>query len=280
MTDALAAILDTAGNPPRQGDGDDASGLLLDAPEYNRWKALLSTGRVLFGDLPWWPANPDLDLRTQFWTSGIRFRLCRKRVRHERPNLFADAGHVYLRSKTAEKEIWCRCDHGPHGFLSIAAHAHADALAIELRVNDVDVLADPGTYCYHGEREWRDYFRSTIGHNTLELLSQDQSISGGPFLWTTHAQSKLIKTSGWTKTRRSQRGRRSTAAIRRTRRTGTSAHGDPRPQRSDSYDRRPDSRRPHRSRPGTSRFSSGDLGRMRTRFDVREIVMAGRQRPS
>ena len=196
MTDALAAILDTTGNPPRQGDGDDATGLLLDAPEYDRCEALLSTGRVLFGDLPWWPANPDLDLRTHFWASGIPIPSLPQARPAERPNLFADAGHAYLRSKTAEKEIWCRCDHGPHGFLSIAAHAHADALAIELRVDGVDVLADPGTYCYHGERDWRDYFRSTIGHNTLELLSQDQSISGGPFLWTTHAQSKLIKTSG------------------------------------------------------------------------------------
>ena len=30
-------------------------------------------------------------------------------------------------------EIWCRCDGGPHGFLSIAAHAHADALSVEVR---------------------------------------------------------------------------------------------------------------------------------------------------
>jgi hypothetical protein len=52
-------------------------------------------------------------------------------------------------------EIWCRCDHGPLGFLSVAAHGHADALSLEVRCGGVDVLADPGTYCYHGEREWR-----------------------------------------------------------------------------------------------------------------------------
>jgi uncharacterized heparinase superfamily protein len=80
--------------------------------------------------------------------------------------------------------------------LSIGAHAHADALSIELRVNGIDVFADPGTYCYHGEQEWRKYFRSTIGHNTLELLSQDQSISGGPFLWTNIAQARLIRVAG------------------------------------------------------------------------------------
>jgi hypothetical protein len=196
MIDVLASILDSAGRPPRQGDGDDASGLLLDGPEYNRWKALLSTGRVLFGGLPWWPPDFDGDLRTEIWTRGIVVPQLPDTRPSGRIDLLADAGQVYLRKTARGQEIWCRCDHGPHGFLSIAAHAHADALSIELRVNGIDVFADPGTYCYHGEPEWRSYFRSTVGHNTLELLSQDQSISGGPFLWTSHAQSRLINVSG------------------------------------------------------------------------------------
>ena len=71
-----------------------------------------------------------------------------------RPSHLADAGMTILRGP---EEIWCRCDGGPHGFLSIAAHAHADALSIEVRYDGVDVLADPGTYCYHGQPEWREY---------------------------------------------------------------------------------------------------------------------------
>jgi heparinase II/III-like protein len=51
----------------------------------------------------------------------------------------------------------------------------------------VDILADPGTYCYHGEPLWRSYFRSTIAHNTVELAGQSQSSEGGPFLWLRHA---------------------------------------------------------------------------------------------
>ncbi len=90
-------------------------------------------------------------------------------------------------------EIWCRCDGGPHGYLAIAAHAHADALSIEVRCGGVDILADPGTYCYFGEPEWRRYFRSTLAHNTLELGTEDQSISGGPFLWLRHAPAHTIE---------------------------------------------------------------------------------------
>src|SRR5439155_507878 len=75
-----------------------------------------------------------------------------------RPFELPDAGMTILRTPaTDEPEIWVRCDGGPHGFLSIAAHAHADALSVEVRHGGVDVLADPGTYCYHGEPEWRQY---------------------------------------------------------------------------------------------------------------------------
>jgi hypothetical protein len=92
-------------------------------------------------------------------------------------------------------EIWCRCDAGPHGFLSIAAHAHADALAVEVRHRGKDILADPGTYCYQGHPAWRRYFRGTLGHNTIELSGQDQSMSGGPTLWTRHAHGRVIDLS-------------------------------------------------------------------------------------
>jgi hypothetical protein len=96
----------------------------------------------------------------------------------------------------AEDEIWCRCDHGPHGYLSIAAHAHADALSIELRCGGVEVLVDPGTYTYQGEPEWREYFRSTVGHNCLELGGADQSVAGGPFMWVRAAAAREVETSG------------------------------------------------------------------------------------
>jgi hypothetical protein len=228
MTDAVAGFLDQ-GRSPRQGDGDDASGLLLDAPEYNRWNALLSTGEVLFGRLAWWPVAAERDVRTNIWTRAVQVPLLPMNRPAERPEIFPDAGHVYLRSDTNGKNVWCRCDHGPHGFLSIAAHAHADALAIELRIDGVDILADPGTYCYHGEPEWRGYFRSTRGHNTLELDGQDQSTSAGPFLWTDHAQSSLIEVSGL------EGG--APVATWRARHTGYVARGGPEHHRSVALDR-------------------------------------------
>jgi hypothetical protein len=190
MTDALASIVDNRLRPPRQGDADDGFGLVVDGAATDRWASLLVSGEALFGRLDWWPPVPGDDVRTALLASLASRTPRASGVRPgRRPAHLRDAGMTILRSG----EVWVRCDGGPHGFLSIAAHAHADALALEVRHDGVDVLADPGTFCYHGEPQWRSYFRSTLGHNTLELDGRDQSVSGGPFLWTRHAVTKVLE---------------------------------------------------------------------------------------
>ncbi|MFE7439779.1 alginate lyase family protein [Streptomyces chartreusis] len=189
MTDALAAVVDNRLRPPRQGDADDGHGLIVDGAGTDRWASLLATGDAVFGRLAWWPEVTGGDVRTPLLAALIRPGAIEVTRPASRPAHFADAGMTVLRGPEG---IWCRCDGGPHGFLSIAAHAHADALAVEVRHDGVDVLADPGTYCYHGQPEWRRYFRSTLGHNTLQLDGDDQSVSGGPFLWTRHARSRVL----------------------------------------------------------------------------------------
>jgi hypothetical protein len=193
MCDALAAVVDTRLAPPRQGDADDGYGLVLDGTGTARWGSLLATGAALFGRREWWPEVPGSDVRTPLLAALGKGVPVPAAVRPAaRPAHFGDAGLTVLRARSGPREIWCRCDGGPHGFLSIAAHAHADALSLEVRHGGVDILADPGTYCYHGQPRWRAYFRSTIGHNTLELAGRDQSESGGPFLWTRQARSRVL----------------------------------------------------------------------------------------
>ena len=194
MSDALAAVVDAELQPPRQGDADDGSGLVVDGVGTDRWASLLATGEVLFGRLDWWPQVGRSDARTTLLTALGRPRPLAVTRPPTRPDHFADAGLTILRAsrRRSDGELWCRCDGGPHGFLSIAAHAHADALSLEVRHDGVEVLADPGTYCYHGQPQWRSYFRSTLGHNTLELDGQDQSASKGPFLWIRHARSRVL----------------------------------------------------------------------------------------
>jgi hypothetical protein len=190
MLDVLAATVDIRLGAPRYGDGDDGRALVL-APGPNRWESLLSTGRALVGAPDWWPqTTPDM---ASACVAAIAGKHPGPDRAPKRPSHFPDAGLSLLRTPPGEvPEIWCRCDSGPHGFLSIGAHAHADALSIEVRHDGTELLADPGTYCYHGEGKWRAYFRSTLAHNTLEIGGVDQSVPGGPFLWSLHAGTRLL----------------------------------------------------------------------------------------
>jgi hypothetical protein len=195
MADGMAALVDARLRPPRQGDSDEGRVVLLDAPGHNRWPALLALAAALFGPLGWWPpVPPDAgSVLVPALAGGPRAVAGRPGTR---PSRFADAGITIMRAgQDGAPEIWCRCDAGPHGFLSIAAHAHADALSVEVRCDGVDILADPGTYCYHGMPEWRSYFRSTVGHNTVEIGGRDQSQQSGPFMWARQASTREIAVS-------------------------------------------------------------------------------------
>ena len=190
MLDVAAACLDCRREAPRQGDSDEGRALVIASPESNRWEALLALGQALVGAPEWWPpTQPGV-------ASSLLSALARRRTLPDRPARrpwrFDDAGITIFRSEPADgPEIWCRCDSGPHGFLSIAAHAHADALSVEVRHDGAEILTDPGTYCYSSDPPFRRYFRSTLGHNTLEVLGRDQSVSGGPTMWIRHAESRL-----------------------------------------------------------------------------------------
>ncbi len=198
MTDAAAALTDETGRPPRQGDGDAGIALRVDGDDGAGapWGPLLALGAAVFGPCRWWP-RPQADVWSTLLASLLHGQSKRVDDRPAcRPDHFADAGITILRTRSgsaaAAPEIWCRCDAGPHGFLKTSAHAHADALAIEVRHGGVDVLADPGTYCYHTEPSFRSYFRSTRGHNTVEIAGCDQSRSGGPFLWLRAARARIL----------------------------------------------------------------------------------------
>lgn len=103
------------------------------------------------------------------------------------PVLYKQGGYAIL----GDDRFHLVFDAGPLGYPSIAAHGHADALSFCLALDGEWWIVDPGTYAYHRETEWRDYFRSTAAHNTLVLNEQNQSAIGGPFLWLQKAHGKF-----------------------------------------------------------------------------------------
>lgn len=56
----------------------------------------------------------------------------------------------------------------------IGTHTHQDSLSIEISKNKSDFIIDPGSYTYTSNIIDRNYFRSTIKHNTLSIDKTSQ----------------------------------------------------------------------------------------------------------
>ncbi len=107
---------------------------------------------------------------------------------------YPDGGVSVWRGNIGPRTALLRLDHGPLGYLSIAAHGHADALSLTLSVDGEPVLVDPGTYLYGSGGAWRSWFRSTPAHNTLNIDGASQSVMSGAFNWSSKAQAQLAET--------------------------------------------------------------------------------------
>lgn len=206
MMEFICCAMDVGGNVPAMGDGDDAVMVRFDrSPDFNPFHSLLATGAVIFG-------RPDFARRARrfddksHWLLGDAGKTAFERLaapltpaplprgeREEMRRAFPEGGYWILGSDfESENEIRLVADAGPLGYLSIAAHGHADALAFTLSVAGIPLLIDPGTYSYHAEPPWRDYFRGTAAHNTVRVDGLDQSVPSGKFLWLRHARARCM----------------------------------------------------------------------------------------
>ncbi len=79
-------------------------------------------------------------------------------------------------------------DHGPLGLGTLAAHGHADALAVTVFDGVTPIVLDPGTFAYHEDPLSRDRCRATPGHGTIHFGGRSQSEMRGPFMWGARAR--------------------------------------------------------------------------------------------
>jgi hypothetical protein len=188
MLDFLASIMDAGGNVPMFGDADDGYAVRLSpAEDFCPYRSLLATGAVLFkrGDFKKKAGALDDKTRWLLPESESVFReLNTERTRLPPRQAFADGGYYVMGCDfCTPAEIRLVADAGPLGYRSIAAHGHADALSFTLSVGGREFFVDPGTYAYHTQPAWREYFRGTAAHNTVRVDGENQSVSGGNFMW-------------------------------------------------------------------------------------------------
>lgn len=185
----LAAFANFVGWLPSKaasfGDNDEGRVLTLgDEPGYIQSVAAAIHG---FLRMPGDAAEPD-DFRALFFGTPSK----PAPVPHGLQT-FTHGGLSVWRGEMNDRSIDLTFDHGPLGYLSIAAHGHADALSLTLCIDGEPVLVDPGTWLYGSGGVWRDWFRSTPAHNTLNIEGKSQSIIAGQFNWSHKAVAALIE---------------------------------------------------------------------------------------
>jgi hypothetical protein len=205
MLEFVASVMDVGGNVPligdadegvlvrfvpEQGGGGNGAGDPAASREMDVFSSLLATGAVLF-ERPALRAKSGVFDDKSRWLLGDAGATAYARIDASRAfpvrRAFPEGGYFILGEDfETPREVRLVADAGPLGYLAIAAHGHADALAFTLSVGGKPILVDPGTFSYSSQ-PWRRYFRSTAAHNTVVVDDQDQSEYGGSFLWLEHA---------------------------------------------------------------------------------------------
>jgi hypothetical protein len=190
-------LLDKGGSYRKYGDEDDGKVLITSSnSEFNNFKSILTSGAILDCNSNYKSNDNGFDIKNLllFGYGGyIKYSQIKKEHSDRNSCFYQKDGHFIFRKEVGKKETYLHFDAAPLGFLSIAAHGHADALSIALHVNGQPVLVDIGTYTYHTEEMWRRYFVSTLGHNTVCIDGKDQADLTGPTMWHNHYHCKVLE---------------------------------------------------------------------------------------
>lgn len=185
MLEFLLYTAKPSGSHPSIGDSDGGRLLPFGPFDAEDHRPILSTGAVYF-EKPEFRKRLDAIDEQTIWVLGTRAIAKFEDLSPTSPlrtsRTFSDVGLVTMRSDWTEQAKLMIFDAGPQGPVH-AGHGHADGLSFICSANGVDWLVDPGTYVYSASQPWRDYFRSTAGHNTMAIDGVDQATPTDWFKW-------------------------------------------------------------------------------------------------
>ena len=185
---------------PDYGDRDDGFVFLLNGIyEQSPFSGLLNIGSFFFNRPEWYRGSQLPRERLAFWTGkGVQDPMD-GHGSHNYPvfprkpvlNTYKDGGMTLM--QWGKGRLLFR--HAPLGLGPSFGHGHADALSVLFYWCTVPVIIDLGSGQYNGDQAIRNFFRSTIAHNTVEIGGKSQATILGPFMWKQSYEATL-KESG------------------------------------------------------------------------------------
>ncbi len=191
--DFLACLLDDSGRAPEIGDDDEMRIIGQPPDRESRYVAsIVSAISGLTGRPGMAPAGCDPHLRDVLFGAPASISRLPDGMR-----VFPTGGYTIIRDEICGRALHLVFDHGPLGYLSLAAHGHADALSVWLSLDEQPIFVDAGTYLYFSDPPMRDHLRQTAAHNTLVLDGRSQSQVAGPFIWAKKSTARIVASSPW-----------------------------------------------------------------------------------
>jgi|DewCreStandDraft_2_1066082.scaffolds.fasta_scaffold00073_83 hypothetical protein len=193
LFDFLMYITRPDGSTPLIGDDDGGKMLPLSDRQPDDFRPSLATAAVFF-DRPDYKFVATDAVEELLWLYGIEglqkfYEI--QAVEPSKTSVFFDCGGYFvMRDGWDKSDNYLMIDVGPMGELT-AGHSHADTLSIIVSTLGKNLLVDPGTYSYHESKKTRDYFRSTLAHNTISIDRQSSSEPGDIFNWKSKANASV-----------------------------------------------------------------------------------------
>jgi hypothetical protein len=192
MAEYLEALLGRTGRIPLIGDDD---GGRIFHPYGDREACVrtsLAACGVYFQHPEWIRALEDLAPQAAWWIGAPALDRAPGVPCRPSSRLFRDSGVAVM----AEGQVQIVIKAGGFGPAS-AGHSHSDALSVVCRRGMQEILIDPGTFTYL-DAGWRDRFRGSAAHNTVQIDGLNQAHPVGPFRWGRLPEVRILQWSSTT----------------------------------------------------------------------------------
>ena len=173
MIEYVAAYTKPDGQAPLHGDADDGRMQQLGTQEINDHRYLVGAGAVIFDRADFKRAAEHFR-DDAFWLCGgpagaAKFDALSSDAEPPSSAAFRDGGIYVMRDRRTHVFIDC----APVGLAGMGGHGHNDILGFELFLDGSNLVTDCGAYVYTASAEWRDRFRSTAFHNTVQVDGEE-----------------------------------------------------------------------------------------------------------
>ena len=189
----IRACIRPDGSSPIIGDNDGSRWLGLADHDGNDHAYLVNIGAALFRESNFkLDDDPPIEIPCLLGADGLdAYSQLQRSAYLNNSAVFKDAGIMLLR----DQELYLLMSASKAGMHGRGAHAHNDALSIEVAIDDSVFIADPGSYVYTGNPQERNLFRSTGYHSTVTVDRAEQnSISEvTPFIRGDEAQPQVVE---------------------------------------------------------------------------------------